>query len=123
MSEKSVSPLNNPSSEKSATPNIRKTSSTTFNDIEDGRGERKIVKKPLGGVKMAEALLKCPRCGRIHKLIFRFGMPPNWERCTWCNELQPTDGYKVLAYGLGLPQPKTRCEIEATPYYLAEAKK
>ncbi len=113
MLQKSVFPLNNPLSEKR--PVITNTNKNIIKLGVDGGegGERKIVKKPSGGVKLAEALLKCPRCGRTHKIVFRLGSPPNWERCTWCGELQPADGYRVVGYGLGLPQPLSSQEVQA----------
>jgi len=123
MPGKKVLPLNNPSPRTAVT--VVKTFNTSDDDVSGIKrmGVKEVAKKPSGGVKLAEALLKCPRCGRIHKLIFRSGTPPNWERCTWCDELQPTDGFRVIAYGLGLPQPQAKHEIAARADFLAEVER
>ena len=112
MPEKRVFPLNNPLSEKA----IAINSSKKFNkpgNVDD-KGERRGVSK--GGrerVKPAEAILKCPHCGRHLKVVFGFGKPPEWIRCVWCGELQPADGYQVTAYGRNLPRVLAPHELEA----------
>lgn len=111
--EKRVPPLNNPPTEKSAdadadvTIKINKPSG----NVSD-RSEKGVSKGGRERVKPAEALLKCQMCGHLQKLVFRAGKPPEWHRCIWCNELQPTDGYKVVAYGLGLPRVLSPQEVE-----------
>ena len=54
-------------------------------------------------MEIAETILRCPHCGRDVKIVYQLGKPPLWTRCNWCHELQPTDGYHVVMYGLGLP--------------------
>jgi len=65
-----------------------------------------------GKVKTAEAIVKCQMCGREQKIVFAFGRPPEWHKCIWCGQLQPTDGYRVIAYGLGLPRPLAPFEVQ-----------
>ena len=75
-----------------------------------GKGSSKGEGK--GRTKPAEAILKCQMCGRMQKVVFAYGKPPEWHRCIWCNELQPTDGYRVIAYGLDLPRVLTPHELK-----------
>lgn len=112
MPEKRRVALNNPPSEK---PNNNNTSKR-FNKpgVVADRGREKGVSK--GGrerVQPVEALLKCLQCGRVQKLVFGYGKAPEWHRCIWCNQVQPVDGYKVIAYGLDLPQPFAPHELDA----------
>lgn len=118
MSTKESSPLKNPPSEKSAVINTgNKTKTRAGVDGRDmsrggfkGGGEKR--------VQPAEAILKCPHCGRELKVVFAVGRPPEWVRCTWCGELQPADGYRVIAYGLGLPRVLAPHEVQARAEYL-----
>ena len=105
MPEKRSFPLNNPLQEKT---NI----TTDVDDVNGGR-DRGVSKGGKERVKPCEATLKCPHCGRELKVVFAFGRPPEWVRCVWCGELQPADGYRVIAYGLGLPQPLAPHELKA----------
>lgn len=70
-------------------------------------------------VRIAEAILKCQGCGREQKLVFGFRKTPEWHKCIWCGELQPMDGYRVIAYGLGLPRPLAPHEVQARAADLA----
>lgn len=112
MPEKRVFPLNNPPSDKAVAVAAGTKYKTTGNYSNEGRG-KEVVKKPGGRATPAEAILKCQMCGRAQKMVFTFGNPPNYHRCIWCGELQPTDGYQVTAYGLGLPQPLAPHELKA----------
>jgi hypothetical protein len=64
-------------------------------------------------MEIAESILRCPHCGRDVKIVFPYGKPPPWTRCNWCKELQPTDGYHVVMYGLGLPNVLSPDAVEA----------
>lgn len=104
MSEKRSFPLNNPLQEKNNNSNP---------------GVVKVREREKGGSKggkerarPAEALLKCLMCGRIQKAVFPVGRPPEYHKCIWCNQVQPADGYRVIAYGLGLPQPLAPHELK-----------
>lgn len=102
--EKRGSPLINPLREKTSSPSP-KVNKFKHHDDGDDKGERRGVSK--GGrerVKPAEAILKCLHCGRCLKIVFAVGRPPEWVRCTWCGELQPADGYHLVAYGRCLPR-------------------
>ena len=106
MSTKRVSPLDNPPSEKPENNNYPVV------DIRSGRGMG-VSKGGKGRVRPAEALLKCLMCGHSQKVVFAVGKPPEWHKCIWCNQVQPADGYRVTAYGRGLPQPLAPHEVEA----------
>ncbi|OGN97543.1 MAG: hypothetical protein A2Y89_06670 [Chloroflexi bacterium RBG_13_51_18] len=118
MPETNRPPLNNPPNILTQDVDVTGIKKLSPGDHPVPRGVTGKSKKPPGGVTMVEALLKCPRCGRIHKLVFRFGTPPNFERCTWCGELQPTDGYHVVAYGTNLPQPLAPHEVKLRQFEL-----
>jgi len=116
---KAVSPLNNPPSAVVAIVNkINKPGNDSIR-VEKGvtlpRGKRR--------VQPAEAILKCQMCGRQQKLTFAFGKPPEWHKCIWCGELQPMDGYRVIAYGLGLPRVLAPHEVKAREMELAELRR
>lgn len=63
-------------------------------------------------VKVAEAIVKCQMCGREQKVVFAVGKPREWHKCIWCGQIQPMDGYRVIAYGLGLPRPLAPHEVQ-----------
>jgi len=113
MSEKSGSPLNNPPPTRNVADDVvvKNINPTTTTAASTGRGG------PKGGEKgraiAVGAIVKCQMCGREQKLVFRYGTPPEWHKCTWCGELQPADGYRVIAYGLGLPTPLAPHEVKA----------
>lgn len=111
MPEKRTLPLNNPLLEKAVAvaPVVEAKSSDSYSSI--GR-EKGVSKGGRERVRPAEAILKCLMCGREQKMVFTFGKPPNYHRCIWCGELQPTDGYRVIGYGLGLPQPLAPHELK-----------
>lgn len=118
MPEKSVSPLNNPPSQKSVVADAPgKSYLKPDSDSSDGRGKG-VSKGGKERVKHAEAILKCQMCGREQKLTFAASRPPEWHRCTWCGELQPVDGYRVTAYGLELPRVLAPHEVKAREAYL-----
>lgn len=100
MSEKRSSPLNNPLQEKVA---VAANLKENKGDSVSKGSERGVSKGGGERVKPAEAILLCQCCRQLQKLVFRVGSPPEWHRCIGCGELQPTDGYKVIAYGLMLP--------------------
>lgn len=113
MPTKRVPPLTNPPSEKVVAVADKSNKIKSINDS-DSNGRGKGVSK--GGrerVSPVEALVKCLMCGRVQKLVFRHGKAPEWHRCIWCRELYPVDGYKVIAYGLDLPQPLAPHEVDA----------
>ena len=112
MPEKRVFPLNNPLSDKANNSNTNKKFNKPGGVIDRGR-EKGVSKGGKERVRPAEALLKCLMCGRVQKVVFPVGKPPEYHKCTWCNQVQPTDGYKVIAYGLDLPQPLVPHELEA----------
>lgn len=112
MPEKRVLPLNNPLSEKTNNTNAGKTHNKPV--VVDIKGREKGVSK--GGrerVRPAEALIKCQMCGRVQKVVFPVGKPPEYHKCIWCNQVQPTDGYRVIMYGLDLPRVLTPHELAA----------
>jgi len=105
MTQKRSSPLNNPSQEKSpvvAVPGIKNYKPGTTGTTGSGKGVRQGGKPRVMPV---EVLLRCQMCGHVQKLVFGYPRVPEWHRCVWCNELQPVAGYKVVGYGLGIPQP------------------
>ena len=123
MPEKRGSPLNNPLPRKAITNTTSSIKTLTTGGV-DGDGRKRGVWQ--GGeerVKAAEAILKCPHCGRECKIVFACGRPPNWVKCTWCGELQPADGYRVIAYGLGLPRPLAPHEVQDRAAYLESLRK
>ena len=113
MPEKSGFPLRQPPSQKRGgddvpgnkyiKPPAVYVSESKKGDSQGGKGRAAIV----------EALLKCTGCGRVQKITFATGKYPEYHRCSWCNELYPTDGYRVIAYGIGLPQPLAPHEVKA----------
>jgi len=111
MAEKRSFPPNNPlSREDAATVASSKTKEYGVNvNKGGGLGDHK---RERGRAKPVEALLKCLMCGRLQKLVFTYGKPPGYHRCIWCGELQPADGYRVIAYGSDLPQPMAPQEME-----------
>lgn len=120
MSTKRSFPLNNPHQEKAIS-----ASGNKFNNPEDRRdtGRGKGVSK--GGrerVKPAEAIVKCQMCGREQKIVFLVGEPPEYHKCIWCGQIQPMDGYHVVAYGLVLPWVLAPHELEQRKRELAEGR-
>lgn len=119
MTEKSVPPLSNPPSEKAVA--VAPGTKDNFNPVGDvDRRARGVSKGGRERVRPVEALLKCLMCGRLQKVVFGYGKPPEWHRCIWCKELQPLDGYRVAGYGLNLPQPEAPHEVEARKRWQAE---
>ena len=118
MPEKRDLPLNNPLSEKANNYHYHDKKVLTTGVVVDGR-EKGVSKGGRERVQPAEAILKCPHCGRCVKIVFAFGKPPEWVRCVWCGELQPADGYRVTMYGLDLPRVLAPHEVEARRRELA----
>lgn len=117
--ERNVS-LNNPLKERDIT-----TTSTVNKDIKSdvvvrSKGVKEGAETIRGRVKPAEAIVRCEMCGRVQKIVFPVGKPPEWHKCTGCNQIQPADGYHVVAYGLGLPRVLTEAEIKARRAELGE---
>ena len=113
MSEKRSFPPKPPLQEKLSTTSM---SSNKINkpDVVDDMGKGVgVVKGGRERVKPAEAIVRCEMCRRLQKIVFRVGTPPEWHKCIKCGELQPMDGYHVLAYGLGLPRVLSDDEIAA----------
>jgi len=118
MTEKTSSPLNNPPQEKSTVIITGgKTPKYPSGDV-GGRRDKGVWQGGKERIKPAEAIVKCPHCGREIKVVFAAGRPPEWVRCTWCGELQPADGYRVIAYGSGLPRPLAPHEVQDRAAYL-----
>jgi len=118
MPEKRDLPLNNPLSEKAVAVAPDTKLKTTGDNGGIGR-EKGVSKGGRERVRPAEAILKCQMCGHHQKMVFTFGKPPNYHRCIWCGELQPTDGYRVTMYGLDLPRVLAPHEVEARRRELA----
>ena len=112
MTTKRVPPLNNPPSERAVAVAPVKTLKRDDDDKGMGGGRAR-EGGGRGRGRVVEALLKCQMCGRIGKVVFAMGKAPAWHRCPFCRELQPTDGYRVVGYGLGLPTPLYPHELEA----------
>ena len=121
MAEKRSSPLNNPPPEKLSSSSSKFSKSSYDDDDDKGRG-RGVSKGGKGRVKPAEALLKCLMCGRVQKVVFAYGRPPEWHRCIWCGEMQPTDGYRQVGYGLNIPQPLAPHKLKARQLELERQK-
>lgn len=43
-------------------------------------------------------LLRCRQCGKEQQITFRYWTPPKWHRCVGCKELQPTQGFALIAH-------------------------
>lgn len=112
VSEERSFPLNNPLQERAVADARGNKIITTRNSVSSGK-DRGVSKGGKERAKPIEAILKCQSCSRLQKLVFTFGNPPNYHRCIWCGELQPTDGYRVISYGLGLPTPLAPHEVRA----------
>ena len=112
MPRESVPPLNNPPSQRDdliTIPNKDNQVNSSYGSNGRGRGVSKGGKER---VKPAEAILKCSMCGRMNKVVFPVGRPPQYHKCIWCNQVQPADGFRVIMYGLGLPQVLAPHELE-----------
>ena len=112
MSTNRVPPLKTPLQTKAVA--VAPKLNSKDNDSNRGKGGVKgVLQGGQGRVRVAEALVKCQMCGGLQKVVWGLGKLPLYHRCPWCRELQPTDGYRVVAYGLGLPTPLYRHELEA----------
>lgn len=119
MPEKRILPLNNPPQEKSADYASGNQKKISTNGISRREIEKGVSKGGKGRVQHAETIIKCQMCGREQKVVFAFGKPPEWHKCIWCGQLQPMDGYRVIAYGLELPRVLAPHEVKARAEYLA----
>lgn len=91
MSEKRVLPLNNPISQKSATKaaDISTVAAKRVEGVRQG-GE--------GELKVIYMLLRCRGCLKEQQIVFAYWKPPKWHRCIGCGDLQPTQGYAMIAH-------------------------
>ena len=120
MLEKRTFPLNNPPQEKSIN-NVNRSYKVNNYVVNDGaRNNRGDSKGGKERTSLAEAILRCPHCGHNVKIVFPCGKPPEWTRCARCGELQPTDGYHVIMYGLGLPNVLSSEEIRVRQQAIAK---
>mgnify|MGYP001570170514 CR=1 FL=1 len=92
MLEKRVSPLNNPLPQKSAArvANIQTTIAT--------RGVDGVRQGEEGGLIVIYILLRCRQCNKEQQIVFQYWKPPKWHRCVGCGDLQPTQGFAVIAH-------------------------
>ena len=113
MSEKRVLPLNNPLSQKSVA-NAANISTAVAEGVggvsKGGEGEAKMTTEEMvqeyqkmcqrneGVVLPVYMLLRCRQCGKEQQLVFRHWKPPKWHRCVGCGDLQPTQGFAVIAH-------------------------
>ncbi len=91
MSEKRVHPLNNPLSQKSAD----KAASIA---IIMAKGVEGVRQGGEGGIRVIYMLLRCRQCGKEQQIVFQYGKVPKWHRCVGCGDLQPTQGFAMIAH-------------------------
>lgn len=91
MPEKSVSPLNNPVSQKSADDDVYMSPSTASG----GKGVRQGGE---GARPVIYMLLRCRQCRKEQQITFFHWTPPKMHICIGCGEKQPTQGYAVIAH-------------------------
>ena len=113
MSEKRSTPLNNPPQEKRSTTTTNNKKISTLEDSSSKGRDRGVSKGGEERVKPAEAIVRCEMCSRKQKIVFAVGRLPQYHKCIGCGEIQPTDGYHVVAYGLGLPHVLSDNEIKS----------
>jgi hypothetical protein len=119
MPEKRSAPLKNPPQEKSVAVAIAPVIKTKAPMSTATGSEKRGSQGGRERVHPAEAIIKCQMCGREQKVVFAVGRTPEWHKCIWCGELQPMNGYRVIAYGLGLPRVLAPHEVKARAEYLA----
>jgi len=113
MLEKRVFPLNNPLSPKRVTTGDEIYSSVVKGDggvRQGGEGETKMTTEEMvqeyqemcqrneGVVLPVYMLLRCRQCNKEQLITFAQWKPSKWHRCVGCRELQPTQGFAVIAY-------------------------
>lgn len=91
MPEKRVLPLNNPVSQKRAAKAANLTTATA-------KGVEGVRQGGEGEIKVIYMLLRCRQCGKEQQIIFRYWKPPKWHRCVGCGDLQPTQGFAMIAH-------------------------
>lgn len=111
MTQKRVSPLNNPPSEKDVAVADSRTKRIIKPFDSDGKGDVGGFPRGAKRVVPVEAVVRCQMCRQQQKIVFAYGRPPQWHRCIRCGELQPMDGYRVSMYGSGLPTVFSPAEI------------
>ncbi len=113
MLEKRVFPLNNPLSQKSVHHQDKIIPVVVKKDEgvrQGGEGKakmtteemvqeyQKICQRNEGVVLPVYMLLRCRQCGKEQQITFACWKPSKWHRCVGCRELQPTQGFAVIAH-------------------------
>ena len=114
MPEKRVFPLNNPLPQKRVDHQLINTKLVVVKGVEGvrqgGEGETEMTTEEMvqeylemcqrvkGEVLPVYMLLRCRQCGQEQQITFAYWKPSKWHRCIGCKELQPTQGFAVIAH-------------------------
>ena len=98
MSTKSGFPLKNPPSQKAVRDELPRNNNQVLGNISVDRDDRGVRQGGKEGLIVIYMRLRCRQCNEEQCITFAWWKPPKWHRCVGCKELQPTQGYAMIAH-------------------------